>query len=138
MRITTIIDEDTISYQFPSMYIGMGEQDSFAISDDEIVTRYRCSDTTVAIVIGGDEPLDQFEEVFNFISKLRFDYHCNSRVIIYTNYDRDEVTKQINALKMLDPIIVKFGRYIPGQEPHLDPVLGVKLASDNQYATWIS
>ena len=31
-------------------------------------------------------------------------------------------------------IIIKFGRYIPNQKPHYDEVLGVNLASDNQYA----
>ena len=31
-------------------------------------------------------------------------------------------------------IIIKFGRYIPNQGTHFDKVLGVKLASDNQYA----
>ena len=31
-------------------------------------------------------------------------------------------------------IIIKYGRYIPDQEPHYDEVLGVNLASDNQYA----
>jgi len=31
-------------------------------------------------------------------------------------------------------IIVKFGRYRPNQEKHYDKILGVFLASDNQYA----
>jgi hypothetical protein len=35
-------------------------------------------------------------------------------------------------------IIIKFGRFRPGQEPHYDEVLGVKLASDNQYAKRVS
>ena len=33
-----------------------------------------------------------------------------------------------------DNIIIKFGRYIPNQQSHFDIVLGVNLASDNQYA----
>ena len=35
-------------------------------------------------------------------------------------------------------VIIKYGRYIPGHQPHYDPVLGVYLASDNQYAERIS
>lgn len=35
-------------------------------------------------------------------------------------------------------IIVKFGRFIPNQHPHYDEVLGINLASDNQYAEKIS
>jgi hypothetical protein len=41
-------------------------------------------------------------------------------------------------LKSFSNIIIKFGRFIPNQEPHYDEVLGVKLASDNQYARRIS
>jgi hypothetical protein len=37
-------------------------------------------------------------------------------------------------IKNCGNIIVKFGRYRPNQEPHFDKVLGVELASDNQYA----
>ena len=33
-----------------------------------------------------------------------------------------------------DNIVVKFGRFRPNQDPHYDNVLGVKLASNNQYA----
>ena len=35
-------------------------------------------------------------------------------------------------------IIVKFGRFIPDQESHYDEVLGVNLASNNQYAKKLS
>jgi hypothetical protein len=35
---------------------------------------------------------------------------------------------------MFDNIVIKFGRYRPGQQKHFDEVLGVELASDNQYA----
>ena len=35
-------------------------------------------------------------------------------------------------------IIIKFGRFIPNREPHFDEVLGVNLASNNQYAKRIS
>ena len=36
--------------------------------------------------------------------------------------------------KNFDNIIIKYGRFIPGQEKHYDKILGVYLASNNQYA----
>jgi hypothetical protein len=39
---------------------------------------------------------------------------------------------------MFDNIIVKFGRFIPDDEKRFDEVLGVELASHNQYAEVIS
>jgi len=35
-------------------------------------------------------------------------------------------------------IIIKYGRFIPDKEKHYDEVLGIYLASDNQYAERIS
>ena len=45
---------------------------------------------------------------------------------------------KIEELKKFPNIIVKFGRYKPGQEPHEDEVLGVNLANSEQYAKRIS
>jgi len=42
------------------------------------------------------------------------------------------------VIEEFDNIIVKFGRFRPNQKPHFDEVLGVNLASDNQYAEKIS
>lgn len=47
-------------------------------------------------------------------------------------------TDKFHVLSEYKNIVVKFGRYIPGQEKHYDEVLGVYLASDNQYAEKIS
>ena len=41
-------------------------------------------------------------------------------------------------LSYFDNIIIKFGRYIPNKQSHYDNILGVNLASDNQYAVKIS
>ena len=49
-----------------------------------------------------------------------------------------EIKDYIDQLKQYKNIIVKFGRYIPGQQTHKDEVLGVNLASDNQYTEKIS
>jgi len=40
----------------------------------------------------------------------------------------------LTFLKDFDNIIIKYGRFIPGQEKHYDEILGVYLASNNQYA----
>ena len=41
-------------------------------------------------------------------------------------------------LKKYPNVIVKFGRYVPGDEPHYDEILGVNLVSQNQYAKVVS
>ena len=50
----------------------------------------------------------------------------------------DEILSKIEDLLKFSNIIIKFGRYIPGQKPHYDEILGVNLASDNQYAEVIT
>ena len=79
----------------------------------------------------------QFEEVKALIKKFR-DNGCNDEFVIYTGYNKNEISSQIEVLKQFKNIIVKFGRYVPGQEKHFDDVLGVYLASPNQRAERIS
>lgn len=59
-------------------------------------------------------------------------------IVIYTGYYKEEIEEYIDELKMFPNLIVKFGRYIPNHEKHFDEVLGIYLASDNQYAERIS
>jgi len=155
MIVKGITDEDFVNYRRPSMYICTARCDfkcerdngaeccqnhtlaaapDIAISDVDLCLRYLNNPITSAIVFGGLEPFDQFTEMFNFISKLRFEFGVNHPVIIYTGYNPDEIKGKIAALQMFHNIIVKFGRYVPGQAPHFDPILGVELASDNQHA----
>ena len=61
--------------------------------------------------------------------------------MIYTGYEENEVYNYTQLLKIIlnnaeakNKLIVKFGRYIPGYKSHFDSVLGVNLASYNQYA----
>ena len=79
----------------------------------------------------------QFEEVKSLIKKFR-DNGCNDEFVIYTGYNKNEISSQIEVLKQFKNIIVKFGRFVPGQEKHFDDVLGVYLASPNQRAERIS
>ena len=65
-------------------------------------------------------------------------HSINDEIIIYTGYKKYEIENQLNQLKQFSNIIVKFGRYIPQQPPIYDEILGVELASPNQYAERIS
>ena len=82
------------------------------------------------------EPFDQFNELFLLIKEFR--EKTNVDIVVYTGYNENEIQEQIEKLKQFENIIIKFGRYIPNQSPHYDKLLGIELASDNQYAKRIS
>ena len=103
---------------------------------NKIIDKYMSNNISKSIVCGGLEPLDSWEELKTFVVNLR--YKTNDPLIIYTGYNKDEIADKIAWLQLYDNIIVKFGRYIPNQETHYDKVLGIYLASDNQYAEVIS
>lgn len=159
MVVKGVVDEDFVNYKQPSMFIaassctfkcekesgvrccqnsGLAKQKSMDLNTNILIERYLRNPITSAVVFGGLEPFDQFFEVFEFISKLRVAYHCNDTVVIYTGYDKTEVSHRMKYFKEYPNIIVKFGRYVPDCEPHYDEVLGVNLASPNQYAEVIS
>ena len=133
----------------------LANQPSHLVDNEAIVKRYMSNDITKAIVFGGLEPFDLPWDLFLLIREFRM--HTMDDIVIYTGYTKDECRQIIvpfsskypnnpNALDMdvisvceaLHNIVIKFGRYIPNQQPHYDPVLGVYLASDNQYAERIS
>lgn len=161
MKIKTLIDEDFTNYKEPVMFIGTAfctgkcckeqnlplsvcQNDGWRsvapvdIPDKDIIERYLDNDITNAICFGGLEPFEQFDEIYNFIAILRNYYHCDDTVIIYTGYDKAEILMQVEKLKTMPNIIIKFGRYIINQDRHRDEILDVELASDNQYAEKIS
>lgn len=49
-----------------------------------------------------------------------------------------KIYDKLTLLSRYKNVIVKFGRFIPNQEPHYDETLWVNLASNNQYARRIS
>lgn len=106
------------------------------ISNEKIVKKYIKNKLTHAIIFGGLEPFKQFDELFELIKCFR--EQTDDEIIIYTGYYENELKEQIEKLKQFKNIIIKFGRYIPGQNIHFDKLLGVNLASDNQYAQKIS
>ena len=160
MQVKTIIDEDFTNYKIPNMLIAtcycdwkccnelnidnsicqnseIAQQKNIEISADEIFSRYNSNLITDAIVIGGLEPFLQFEEVYTLIKYFR-DNKCLDDFVIYTGYYDYEIQNQLNELKQFQNIIIKFGRFIPNQNSHYDEILGIKLASNNQYAERIS
>ena len=96
---------------------------------------------TKAIVLGGLEPFDSFGDLCGFVDYVRI--FTEDDIVIYTGYTEEEYNSEKwrvlrKWLKRFPNIIIKFGRFIPNQEKHYDEVLGVELASPNQYARRIS
>lgn len=155
MKVKGIIDTDIVNYKKISMTIEFPycsfkcdkecgravcqnspliNEPNIDISYDDICKRYLNNPITESIVFQGLEPIDSFSDVINLIMWFRIKYNCLDDIVIYTGFNKDEIDWVIDKLKWMDNIIIKYGRYIPDQEPHYDEVLGVNLASDNQYA----
>jgi len=77
--------------------------------------------------------MDSYEGLFSLIKAFR-DSNINDDIVIYTGYNLDEVEVKVKKLSIFKNIIIKFGRYIPNGCAVYDEVLGIKLASSNQYA----
>ena len=149
-----IIDMDTINYKKISMVLGFPKCDfkcerecgypicqnsplvrypDIEADIDDLIDRYINDPLTQAVIIQGLEPFDTKSQLYSFIRYFR--EKSNDDIVIYTGYTEEELKDDIEDLaKKTTNIIIKFGRYIPGQEKHRDEVLGVDLASDNQYA----
>lgn len=155
MLIKGIIDTDIVNYKKISMTIEfphcsfkcdkdcgravcqnspLVNEPNIDISYDDICKRYLNNPMTESIVFQGLEPIDSISDVINLIMWFRIKYNCLDDIVIYTGFNKNEIDWVIDKLKWIDNIIIKYGRYIPDQEPHYDEVLGVNLASDNQYA----
>lgn len=153
MKIKDIVVEDFVNYHKASMFIitafcsfkcdkesgkmvcqnsSLAHQPTLTIDDEHIISMYTSNPITEALCFGGLEPLDQFDEVVALISRFR--KVSNDPIIIYTGYTEDEVASKMAVLAAFSNIIIKFGRFIPDQPHHIDPLLGVELASPNQYA----
>lgn len=85
----------------------------------------------------GLEPFDSFMELFEFINFIRIEKQCKDEIIIYTGYDKGENMYVERFIRNYHNIIIKWGRYIMNQQPHYDKILGIQLASDNQYGEMI-
>ena len=156
MLIKNIIDEDFINFKLPSMTIEMpfcafkcdkecginvcqnsilAQEPNIDISIEKLITRYLNNPITKAIVFQGLEPFDSWDDLYKFCKIFR--NNSQDIIVIYTGYNKEEILMQIQQLSFLGNIIIKFGRFIPNKPHKFDEVLGVELASDNQYAKFI-
>lgn len=103
----------------------------------DVFTRYCSNPLTHAVVIGGLEPMLQFEEILDLISYFR-ENGCDDDFVIYTGYYTEEISQKVSLLKRFKNIIIKYGRFIPDSVSVFDNVLGVTLNSENQHAVKIS
>ena len=160
MKIKGITDEDFVNFKVPSMFIAvstctfkcdlecgrricqnsaLAHMPDINVDERDIVNRYLKNKITHAIVFGGLEPMDQSECVA-MLSAMLCSEHCDDPIVIYTGYTKEELlsdkfrSKSMDILSRCGNVIMKYGRFVPDQEPHFDFVLGVNLASDNQYA----
>ena len=106
------------------------------MSNLDIVNKYTENKLLESICIAGLEPFLQFEEVYNFISEFR--KTNNDDVVIFTGYYPNEIESEIDKLKEFENIYLKVGRFIANSESVYDEVLGITLASSNQYGIKIS
>jgi len=121
------------------------------IDKDELIENYLSNPITEAIVMAGLEPFDSPLDLLPFIDTLRRQYNCNDEIIIYTGYTEEELQSgkygtgniltqknYYDTICSYENIIIKFGRFRPDEESHFDKLLGVRLASPNQYSKIVS
>ena len=156
INLIGIIDEDFVNYRVPSMTLmfpyctfkcgkencqnyGLIHEKVIPISIEDLYKRYKSNPISEAIVLQGLEPFDSWSDLDDLLFHFRIHESCFDDIVIYTGYNKDEIADKVDYIsRMYSNIIIKYGRYISGQEPHLDKVLNVNLASDNQYAEKIS
>lgn len=158
MIIKGLIDEDTVNYkkicmtiEFPTCSFKCDKEcglpvcqnstlatsPDISIDIDEIVKRYINNPITEAIVYQGLEPFDSWEDLLKLTTILR--QYTDDDIVIYTGYTEEESAFWTMSLKgLFKNIVIKYGRYIPNQVQHFDEILGINLASDNQYGVRIS
>ena len=157
MKIKGLTEEDFTNYKLPSMFIifpycsfkcdkeagcqvcqngSLAHAPVLEVPAKTIVEHYLNNPITHAVVCGGLEPLDSFEELLELVKLLRD--HTNDPIVIYTGYDQEEVVKKTCLLKQYPNIIMKFGRFRYNDKARYDETLGITLASSNQYAIKIS
>ena len=157
MVVKDIVAEDFVNYKKPSMFIifpycsfkcekecnknicqnsNISQLPNIEVKNDTILLSYLSNPITHAMVFGGLEPFDSWEDMLSLIEDFR--RVSDDDVVIYTGYTEDELQDKVSILQQYDNIIIKFGRYVPDKESHYDELLGVDLANDEQYARKIS
>lgn len=116
--------------------ISLTNEKDIYVTEDSIVKKFINNNITKAIVCGGLEPFDSWEDLKNLVKTAR--NYTDAKIVIYTGYYKDELQDKVTWLSKYKNIIIKYGRFIPNQKPHYDKILGIDLVSDNQYAEVIS
>ena len=156
MIVKGIIFQDFINYKKPAMVIEMpycdfkcdkqcgsqvcqnsdlAHQPNIDVDSKKIIEQYISNPITEAIVFQGLEPFYN-EDILSWVDLIRTYTHDD--IIIYTGFNPEEIKIYLTSLQKYDNIIIKYGRFIPNQKSHYDPILGINLASPNQYAERLS
>ena len=155
MLVKGIIDCDFVNYKKPVLTIEfpycnmkcdklngapvcqnstLQKEPNIEISGEEIWKLYEKNPITKGFCFQGLEPFDSLMDVAELLNFIRRRKNCSDVIVIYTGYNKGENFIVENIIRKYHNIIIKWGRYIIGHEPHYDEILGVKLSSDNQYA----
>ena len=159
MKLVNLVQEDFTNYKKPSLFLGFPKcsgkcnklngkvvcqnealraADKIEISVEDILKLYTENNITKALVCGGLEPFDTPDELLEIVKAFR--QISKDDIVIYTGFTENEIKNSLIYPKLLQypNIIIKYGRYLEGQKVHFDEILGVTLASNNQYARLIS
>ena len=153
MKIKGLISEDLVNYKKPSMTIifpyctfkcgeGYCQNSELAkapiieLNVNNLVDRYINNPITEAVVMQGLEPFDSWNDLIEFVKQLR--ESTDDDIVIYTGYYKEEIIDKVEILRKYKNIIIKYGRFLYNDKPIFDDILGITLASSNQYAERIS
>ena len=153
MKIKGLISEDLVNYKKPSMTIifpyctfkcGEGNCQNSELAKapiiemnvNNLVDRYINNPITEAVVMQGLEPFDSWNDLIEFVKQLR--ESTDDDIVIYTGYYKEEIIDKVEILRKYKNIIIKYGRFLYNDKPIFDDILGITLASSNQYAERIS
>ena len=160
MKLRGLIAEDFVNYKIPSLFLACttcdwkccterGADPSLCqnkplasapvidITDEGIYSMFSSNSISKAVVVGGLEPMLQFDELDHLIATFR-NHGEMCDFVLYTGYYPEEIQRETSVLARHKNVIIKYGRYIPGRPSVYDDVLGVELSSDNQFARRIS
>lgn len=114
----------------------LAAEPNYEVPPQDIVDRYMANSITKALICGGLEPLDSIHDLYLLIIKFRA--VSKDPIVIYTGYLEKEADKILGFdwVKTAGNVYIKYGRFIPNKLSHFDELLGVNLASDNQYAKY--
>ena len=154
MKIKGLISEDFVNYKKPAMTImfphcngfkcgaeycqnsPLSKAEDIEMNISNIVIRYLNNPITESVVMQGLEPFDSWDDLIEFVKQLR--ESTDDDIVIYTGYYKEEIIDKVEILRKYKNIIIKYGRFLYNDKPIFDDILGITLASSNQYAERIS